>query len=219
MQVKTKLTPGERQLAAAEELAEHDVDVAIRVGLAAFAVSGAAGLCWDLPDGKPGGEMAALCVKEIVGMFWRHVCYVGTHLGLPPSLPPFCDPCLAAYIKSVLCPSLHVRGGDSTGPGTPVLRRFDIGLPVCHAGLLWPACSGLAASCVDGNVYSHGVQPCERAASYACWAHSACHHPQPTAIAAPPTRSVPRDFRACAPCTTASRPPASTPSTCANWTG
>ena len=41
LQVKTKLTPGERQLAAAEELAEHDVDVAIRVGLAAFAVSGA----------------------------------------------------------------------------------------------------------------------------------------------------------------------------------
>jgi hypothetical protein len=65
--VKTKLTPGERQLDAAEELAEHDVDVAIRVGLAAFAVS--------------------------------------------------------AYIKSVLCPSLHPRvGGDSTGPGTPVLR-------------------------------------------------------------------------------------------------
>lgn len=61
-------------------------------------------------------------------MFWRHVCYGATHLGLPLSLLPFCDPCLAAYIKSVLCPSLHVRGGDSTGPGTPVLRRFDIGL-------------------------------------------------------------------------------------------
>jgi hypothetical protein len=102
--VRTKL--GDRQgSGGGDELAQHDQDVAIRVGLAAFAVAGGSWLrvvCRVIVPGCGGSSV------EVGRAGYGHQEY-------RPQLAP------AAYIKSVLCPSLAARlGGDSSaGPATP----------------------------------------------------------------------------------------------------
>lgn len=140
-QVKTKLTPGERQLAAAEELAEHDVDVAIRVGLAAFAVSGGVRLVCAVRCGwAPGKPSLPECsrVQESLSRASAdssHCLALLQPFPLQPTSRACCAPrCNRAWVAT------------PQGPARP-----------CCAGVCCSTCSGECTAPRCGFVRSNAV--------------------------------------------------------------
>ena len=122
---------------AGDELADHDQDVAILLGLAAFAVSGVtpqhARIACLLVSAASRHSPSAACVHVRVWLDSPRSTRSCRHLTLANQAPDQHCPCPiarltpAAFIKSVLCPSMTPRvagsggggGGDSAGPGTP----------------------------------------------------------------------------------------------------